>query len=303
MKPKIIIAGGNGYLGKLLANHWGADKYDIVILTRKPCYLKNTQTVLWNGVDTGDWVTELEGAFALINFAGRSVDCRYTEKNKKEIIQSRVKSTHALGIAVQGCKNPPQVWLNASSATIYPHSEKEKMTEAYTDFGNSFSDTVCKVWEETFFAVPSPATRKAALRIALVMGNNGGAFPVLKKLAQFGLGGKMGKGTQYISWIHEQDFCRAIDYVLNQPIEGAVNISAPQPETNQHFMESLRQGLGKRFGINHPRWLLELGAILLQTETELILKSRNVVPQRLLKNGFEFEYPSITEAFKSLLKD
>lgn len=300
MKPKIIIAGGNGYLGKLLAHQWGADKYDIVILSRTYCELKNTRHVRWNGVDLDDWVTELEGAFALINFAGRSVDCRYTEKNKTAIIESRVKSTHALGLAVKGCNNPPKVWLNASSATIYPHSDKEEMTEEYTDFENSFSENVCKVWEETFFAFPTHVTRKTALRIALVMGNNGGALPVLKKLTQLGLGGKMGKGTQYISWIHEYDFCRAIDFVLAQPIAGAINISAPQPVTNKHFMASLRDSMGKRLGINHPRWLLELGAILLQTETELILKSRNVVPHRLLASGFSFKHPSITSAFESL---
>lgn len=297
---KIIIAAANGYLGKLLAKHFASKGFEVIGLCRKQTYLEHATCVLWDGRTLSDWAKQLEGAIALINLAGKSVDCRYTDENKRQIIASRVDSTKVLGEAVSSCSIPPKVWLNAGSATIYRHAETEPMDEETGEIGTGFSVNVCKTWENTFFSCDTPQTRKAALRISFVLGNNGGAYPMLKKLVKLGVGGTMGKGTQYISWIHEDDFCNSVEWLLNSPIEGAVNIAAPEPQPNKVFMIAMRKAYNIPFGIPQPKCLLELGARIIGTETELILKSRRVVPTRLLKAGFVFQYPNLKEAIESL---
>lgn len=296
---KIVIAAANGYLGKTLVNYFADSDYAITCLCRKPVVFENAKCVVWDGKTLGDWTSELEGATALINLAGKSVDCRYTDENKRQIIASRVDSTKVLGEAIANCKQAPRVWLNASSATIYRHSEDMSMGEG-GEIGEGFSVEVCKQWEETFFCADTPNTRKAALRIAFVLGNSGGALPMLSRLTKIGLGGKMGKGTQYISWIHELDFCRAVEWLIDNPITGAVNICAPQPVTNKVFMQNLRKAHKIPFGIPINTWMLEVGAVLLQTQTELVLKSRRVIPQRLQQSGFTFGYTAIEDALGSL---
>lgn len=296
---KIVIAAANGYLGKALVNYFADSDYSITCLCRKTTVLENAKCVVWDGKTLGTWASELEGATALINLAGKSVDCRYTDENKRQIIASRVDSTKVLGEAVANCRQAPQVWLNASSVTIYRNSEDLPMSEN-GEIGEGFSVEVCKQWEEAFFSTNTPHTRKAALRIAFVLGNSGGALPMLSRLTKMGLGGKMGKGTQYISWIHELDFCRAVEWLINNPIEGGVNICAPQPVTNKVFMQNLRKAHKIPFGIPINTWMLEVGAVLLQTQTELVLKSRRVVPQRLKQSGFTFGYTTIEGALGSL---
>jgi uncharacterized protein len=301
MKNKIVIAGGAGFLGRLLINYFTDSGCEVAILSRKPVKIEGVTTVMWDGQSLGNWVHVLEDATALINLAGRSVNCRYTLANKTEIINSRVLSTRVLGKAVQFCKNPPQVWLNSSSATIYRHAETEPMDEL-SEIGKGFSVEVCKQWENEFFSANTPNTRKVALRMAMVMDNKGGAWPVLANLCRFGLGGRMGTGTQYFSWIHAQDFCRSIDFLINTPLDGPVNICTPNPVPNAFFMKHLRQQLGAVMGLPNPKWSLEIGAMLLRTEAELMLKSRRVVPALLQQNGFVFAYPEIEAAMQSLVK-
>jgi uncharacterized protein len=302
MKTKIVIAGGAGFLGRLLINYFIDEGCEVTIITRKQVKIEGASTVLWDGQNLGNWAHELEDATALINLAGRSVDCRYTKANKKEIMQSRVLSTRALGKAVQLCKNAPQVWLNSSSATLYRHAETEPMDEDTGEIGTGFSVEVCLQWEREFFSTNTPNTRKVALRMAMVMGNEGGAWPVLTNLCRFGLGGRMGTGAQYFSWIHTHDFCRSIDFLINTPLEGPVNISAPHPVQNAVFMRELRKHLGISIGIPHPKWSLEVGAMLLRTEAELMLKSSRVVPTLLQQNGFVFAYPEIEGAMQNLVQ-
>lgn len=300
MKPKIVIAAANGYLGRILANYFSQINYEVVGLCRQDTQLENARCVLWDGKTLGAWANELTGAAALINLAGKSVDCRYTKANKQAIINSRVQSTKVLGQAIANSTHPPKVWLNASSATIYRHSEDKDMDETTGEVGQGFSVQVCQKWENELFSFSTPNTTKTALRIAMVLGANGGIYPVLSRLTKLGLGGTMGNGRQYISWIHEADFCRAVQYLIDAPKEGAVNICAPAPITNKQFMQHLRHTCRVGWGMPQPRFTIEIGAFLLQTETELVLKSRRVVPQQLLQSGFTFGYTTVEEALVSL---
>lgn len=298
---KLIIAAGTGFLGEVLVNHF-QDKFDeIVILTRgKSRVLNKIKFVNWDAKTLSGWELELENATVLINLAGKSVDCRYTEANKKEILSSRIDSTNVLNNAVLQCKNPPKHWLNSSTSTIYRHSEDKQMTEENGEIGDDFSMNVAKSWEQAFFESQTPHTLKTALRTSIVLGKKGGAFIPLKKLTQFGLGGKQGNGNQFISWIHEEDFARAIEFVIDKQIIGVINIVSPQPVKNKIFMSKLRTQLNVPVGIPTPKLLLQLGAKIIGTEPELVLKSRNVIPERLLKNGFGFKFKTTDEAFKDL---
>lgn len=250
----------------------------------------------------GEWKNLLENADVLINLTGKSVDCRYTEKNKKEIYNSRIESTKVLQHAIDECTNKPKVWLNASSATIYIHSETHLNTEENGIIGDDFSMNICKSWEKEFFKVKTENVRKVALRTSIVLGNNGGAFSKLKTITKLGLGGKQGRGNQNVSWVHIDDFCRAIEHIINNGnIVGEINITAPNPLPNEKFMRKLRKGMKIPFGLNAPVWQLEIVSIFLNTETELLLKSRSVYPEKLMKSGFKFNYSKIDDAFKDLV--
>nr|WP_280638189.1 TIGR01777 family oxidoreductase [Hymenobacter sp. 5317J-9] len=301
-QPKLVIAGGNGFLGRHLAEYFRERGYRVVVLGRGSAH--GSDHVRWDGRTLGDWTAELDGADALINLAGRIVDCRYTAANKREIIASRVDSTHVLGAAVAACTVPPRVWLNSSTATIYADTTGAHLanTEAAGRIGEGFSVEVARAWEAAFAACPAPDTRKAALRTAIVLGPDGGAFPVMARLARRGLGSPQGDGRQWMSWLHIVDFCRAVDFLLHEPTAaGAFNLCAPQPLTNRDFMALLCRELRPWLRLPQPRWLLEIGAFVLRTETELILKSRKVYPQRLLELGFRFEYPTCEAAVADLL--
>jgi len=295
---KVIIAGGTGFLGKELENHLKKEGHQIFILTRSP---KADNHIYWDATTAGSWAEVLDGADVLINLTGKCVDCRYHEANKKEIIRSRVESTNILNQVIQKLKQPPQLWLNASSATIYIHAESQLMTEANGIIGDDFSMNVCKKWEAAFFADTRADIRKVALRISIVLGNKGGAYPKMKWITRLGLGGHQGNGQQKVSWIHITDFCRAVDFIINtRELKGAINLAAPHPIANHELMKSIRQQHRMPFGISQPAALLEIGALLLGTETELLLKSRNVYPERLLNAGFIFQHEKIKEALAAL---
>lgn len=295
---KIIIAAGTGFLGKNLEEYFTGKGEEVYILTRNP---GRNNEIRWDARTLGEWKNVLENADVLINLTGKSVDCRYTEKNKKEIYTSRIESTKVLQEAIDQCIHKPKVWLNASSATIYTHSETHLNTEKNGIIGDDFSMNICKSWEKEFFRVENEITRKTALRTSIVLGNNGGAFTKLKMITKAGLGGKQGRGTQKVSWIHIDDFCRAVDFIIeNEKISGVVNVTAPNPLPNEEFMRKLRNRMNIPFGLNAQVWQLEIASIFLQTETELLLKSRNVYPEKLIQKSFTFNYPDIEAAFQDL---
>ncbi|GAB4034810.1 TIGR01777 family oxidoreductase [Spirosoma gilvum] len=306
---KIVLAGGTGFIGKLLIDHWKGTDVDIVVLSRKQRPdQKGVRYVVWDGETPGNWVSELERADVVINLAGKSVDCRYTSRNRQLILRSRVNATKVLGEAIKQLKTPPQLWINSSSATIYRHAPDRQMDENTGEIETTrpefrFSMEVCQAWEQAFWAADVPQiVHKVALRMAIVLGRDGGVLPVLKRLAYWGLGGTMGDGKQFISWLHERDLVRIIDFIIqNDTIAGIYNASAPHPIRNESFMRLLRQAVGIPIGLRASEWMLKIGAILLRTETELVLKSRNVVPGKLVEAGFQFEFKEAKAAINDLI--
>ncbi len=301
---KITIAGGNGFLGKLLIQHFLKKNCHLISLNRKVESRKGRLVQLkWDGKTAGPWMEEIDGSDVIINLVGRSVDCRYTEKNKKEILNSRLDSTQIIGEAIQRAKQPPKLWINASSATIYRHEEKRDMSESKGIMGSGFSVDICTAWEEMAKKYQQKECRQVLLRTSMVMGKEAGVFPVLSKLVKGGLGGKQGDGHQFVSWIHAQDFVRAVEWIMEHPqLEGAINCTAPTPLPNRQFMKILQKQLNIPIGVPATKWMLSLGAVLLNTEEELILKSRRVVPERLINSGFQFEYATAQAAIKNLTK-
>jgi uncharacterized protein (TIGR01777 family) len=298
---KIVIAGGTGFLGHCLSERYSKD--DVVILTRGKARTGNDiRYVNWDGKTIGPWKESLEGADVLINLNGKSVDCRYTRENKALIYSTRLDATAILGRAIQQCKLTPKLWINASSATIYRHSLDREMTEA-GEPGSGFSVDVCQRWEATFNQFDTPETRKVIIRTAIVLGRSGGALRPLRRLATAGLGGRQGAGNQYVSWLHEHDFVGIIDFIItHDTASGLYNLAAPAPVPNKHFMRALRSAVGMPVGIVMPAWLLKIGAALIRTEPELILKSRRVIPARLLANGYQFRFDKIENALDDLCK-
>ena len=302
-QAKIVIVGGNGFLGRHLGQHFQRLGYRVVIIARN--VVPGRDSARWDARTLGPWAAELEGADVLVNLAGRTVDCRYSEANKREIIASRVESTRVLGQAVAGCAVPPKVWLNSSTATIYADTQDDQPanTEAAGVIGTGFSVEVATAWEQAFRACAAPGTRQVALRTSIVLGRAGGAFPVMAKLARLGLCTPQGPGRQWVSWLHIEDFCRAVEFLATQTTAaGAFNLCAPHPLTNRDFNHLLGRELRPVLRLPQPRWLLEIGAFVLRTETELILKSRKVYPQRLLEQGFNFRFPACEAAVKNLLQ-
>jgi uncharacterized protein (TIGR01777 family) len=299
---KIVIAAGTGYLGQVLTKYFKSKVNEIVILSRGThTDFDNVKFIEWDARNLAEWTKGIEGAGALINLTGKSVDCRYNAVNKKAIYDSRLLSTKVLGEAISQCINPPKVWVNASSATIYRHSLDKQMGEISGEIGTGFSVDVCQKWEAVFNEADTPNTRKVIARIGIVLGKQGGASVPLKRIVKCGLGGKMGSGNQYFSWIHEHDFSRAIENLITNNNEGIYNVTAPTPIRNQELMRLLRRKVGMSFGIRSSEFILEIGAFMMRTETELLLKSRNVIPKRLLDEGFKFKYPELNRAFDDLI--
>lgn len=302
-RGKLVITGGSGYIGHLLAEHFARRFYTVVILSRQALEtLPHARTVRWDGENLGAWAKELEGAAAIINMAGRSVNCRYNEKNKQEIYDSRLHSTRVIGDAIGNCQNPPPLWINSSSATIYRHALDRAMDDATGEIGSGFSVDVCRRWEKMLFDAVTPDTRKIALRSAIVISKEGEAMEAFLKLTKFGLGGKLGPGTQFMSWIHGNDFTRIIEFLMeHQELDGVINCAAPDPIPNARFMSVLRRLCHRPIGLPATVWMLKIGAWLLGTETELLLKSRRVVPRRLVDAGFQFKYPDIESALREIV--
>jgi uncharacterized protein (TIGR01777 family) len=308
---KIVIAGGTGQVGTILARHFHHHGHSVVVLSRR---LRPApwRVVDWDGVTLGPWLDSLNGSDVLINLAGRSVNCRYNRKNRQAILDSRVLSTQVLHQAIATLERPPAVWLNASTATIYRHALDRPMDEATGEYGGNeagapdtwnFSIEVAKAWELAFFSTPTPGTRKVALRSAMTFSiDRGGVFDVFLSLVRHGLGGATLPGTQYVSWIHEADFIRSVEFLIaSGELSGAVNLASPHPLPNREFLGVLRNAWGTRIGLPATRWMLEVGTFLLRTESELILKSRQVVPGRLLEAGFRFDYPTWPQAARDLV--
>lgn len=282
MEKRIVIAGGTGFIGKQISSHYLAKGYEVVVLTRGESQQKNDINYQnWDGETIGSWKAFLAGAELVINLVGKSVNCRYTEENKQLILSSRVNATKVIGAVIQQLDDPPKLWINSSTATIYDYSLTKPMTEEEGDIGNDFSMSVAKAWEEAFFGTETPTTRKVALRISLVLGENEGVVPVLTKLAKLGLGGYHGNGKQKFAWIHIKDVIGIVDFLKDNPIEGPINCTTDTIINNKQFMQALRESLGVSFGLPTPKFAMELGAMIMGTESELILKSRFVKPKRL----------------------
>lgn len=303
MKKKIVIAGGSGFLGHYLIHHFFDKGYDVVVLTRSTdqMLLPNVKWIQWDGKTIGDWVLQVDDADIWINLTGKSVNCRYNSHNKEVILRSRVDSTLVLHQALKIQKNPPRLWLNASSATIYQHELVKDMDEKEGIIGEGFSVEVCKAWETAFFDTETPQTRKVALRAAMVFGNYTGLFTLLKRIVKLGLGGTQGNGRQLVSWIHHKDFINAVQFIVDhEGVVGPVNVSSPNPIPNKAFMKALRNSLNVSLGLPAYKWMLYIGAFFMRTEPELLLKSRRVIPNLLLDKGFTFEFPIIENALMDL---
>lgn len=309
---KIILPGGSGQVGTVLAREMTGDGHEVVVLSRRPAPAP-WRTVAWDGQTVGDWAGEFEGADAVLNLAGRSVNCRYNAANRREILDSRIDSTRAVGQAIAQCKTPPNTWLQASTATIYAHRYDAANDEATGVLGGDepgapdtwrFSIDVAAQWERTAKSFDLPGTRLVLLRSAMTMSpDRGGVFDTMLGLVRKGLGGTNGDGRQYVSWVHDADFVRAVYWVLeHHSLAGAVNVAAPHPLPNREFMRALREAWGTRIGLPSTRWMLEVGAVFLRTETELVLKSRRVVPERLQESGFEFLLPHWPDAAADLCR-
>ncbi|WP_353126554.1 TIGR01777 family oxidoreductase [Parapedobacter pyrenivorans] len=301
MKGKIVIAGGRGSLGSLIVARYLNTETEIVILTRKARLgHANVRYVVWDATTLGRWAKELEGATAVINLVGKSVNCRYTAKNKAEIIRSRVDSTAIIGAAIQRADAPPKVWINAGSAAIFGDAGDEVKMEGSL-MGNGFSPEVCRRWEAAFHQYDTPDTRKIFLRIGIVIQSEGGILKPFFNLARFGLGGKIGSGEQYLSWIHETDFANLVDWVIgHEGIQGTIHATSPHPVKNKDFMQAIRQAVGIRLGLPNYTWSTKFGAWLIGTEAELLLSGRRVVSKTLAEEGFQFDFPEITDAFRNL---
>lgn len=309
---KIVIPGGSGQVGAILARAFQAAGDDVVVLSRSPVSIP-CRCAPWNGRSVGAWARELDGTDVVINLAGRNVNCRYNAANRRAIIDSRVESTRVVGEAIARCERPPRVWLQASTATIYAHRFDAPNDEATGIIGGNeadvpaywrFSIDVARAWEQACMDVATPATRRVLMRSAMTMSpDRGGIFDTLLGLVRRGLGGTSGDGRQYLSWIHEHDFVRAVRWLIeHEDVSGPVNLASPNPLPNADFMRDLREAWGTRIGLPATRWMLAVGAFLMRTETELVLKSRRVVPGRLLAAGFAFEFPAWRAAAEDLCR-
>ena len=309
---KVVIPGGSGQVGQILARHFHAAGHTVTVLSRNPRPAP-WRVAAWDGLTRGNWIADLEQSDVCINLAGRSVNCRYSTANRKAIYGSRIRSTLLLNEVIASRRHAPRLWLNASTATIYRHAFDRPMDEAAGELGGdepgapdtwNFSIDVAKSWERAFFSTATPLTRKIAMRSAITFSaDRGGAFDVLSSLVRRGLGGRQGSGHQFVSWIHEADFVRAVDLLIaREELAGVVNLASPNPLPNRYFMSALRDAWGVGIGPRIPQWMIEIGAFLKRTESELVLKSRRVVPGRLLHAGFQFRFPEWPAAALDLVR-
>lgn len=293
MERKVVIAGGTGFIGRYFEKRFLEEGYEVHIISRQDKHLS------W--LDHTGIVAALDGAEMLINLAGKSVNCRYNKRNKEEIMESRIETTQILGNAMYACENAPTLWINSSTATIYRDAKDRPMTESTGEIGTGFSVEVAKAWEQSLFAFKLPRTRQVALRTAIVLGEDGGVMAPYLNMVRFGLGGVQGSGDQMFSWIHIEDLYRIVLFLQDNPqLSGVFNCSAPHPVSNRMLMLELRKMAKRSIGLPAPGWMLEMGALLIRTETELVLKSRWVLPERLQQEGFAFQYDKIDKALSQL---
>ena len=319
---RIVIPGGSGQIGRMLARFFQERGHHVTVLTRGP-YTASWQTVHWDGNSLGPWVETLEGADVCIHLSGRSVNCRYTQRNRRDLYESRIGPTRLLHQAFALLDHPPRLWMNASTATIYRHATPgtefdRDMDEATGEIGGGemisrrrraprkwdWTIQLVKDWEAAFFSTSTPRTRKIAMRTSLVFSPTpGNVFAVMSNLVRAGLGGTQGNGHQYVSWMHESDYARAIEFLIHhEEIDGPVNLASPNPLPNREFMAALRDAWDMPNGMPAPAFLLAIGMFFLRTETELVLKSRRVVPGCLLDAGFQFQFPIWPEAARELVR-
>lgn len=308
---RILIPGGSGQVGRILARHFHGQGHAVTVLSRNPQPAAWREAV-WDGATEGKWIRDLEASDVCINLAGRSVNCRYTAANRRAIYDSRIQSTLLLNRAIGSLSRAPRLWVNASTATIYRHSLDRAMNERMGELGGNepgapdtwnFSIDVAKRWEEAFFSTPTPRTRQIAIRSAMTFSpDRGGVFDAFLTLVRHGFGGPQGSGSQFVSWIHETDFVRAIDLLIaREDLDGVVNLASPNPLPNREFMHALRKAYGSRIALPTLGWMIEIGAWLMRTESELVLKSRRVIPGRLMDTGFSFHFPEWPGAARDLV--
>jgi uncharacterized protein (TIGR01777 family) len=308
---KVVIPGGSGQVGTILARHFHRQGHSVTVLSRSPRPVP-WRMVPWDAETGGPWTSALEQSDICINLTGRSVDCRYHAENRRQMYDSRIVSTRLLNHAIASLKHPPRLWLNASTATIYRHALDRPMDERTGELGGNepgapdtwnFSIKIAKDWEAAFFAGRTPLTRKIAMRSSMTFtADRGGVFDVLSKLVRAGLGGTQGSGTQRVSWIHEADFIRAIEFLIaDDELRGPVNICSPNPVTNREFLRALRAAWGQPISFPIPAWMIEIGTFLLRSESELVLKSRWVIPTKLVDAGFTFSFPDWPAAAQELV--
>lgn len=304
MGNKVILAGGSGFLGEALASFLTKKGYEIVILTRGSSHERQQiRYVHWDGVTLGDWAQEVDGSLAVVNFTGKSVNCIYTKKNQEEILRSRLDSVAVLTDAVLACANPPSVFIQAGSLAIF--GDTKQVCDEDAPHGTGFSVDVCEQWEKAFFERELARTRKVLLRIGFALGKNGGALEPLVKLASYRLGGTVGSGDQYISWLHIDDlnemFLAAIE---DEKISGILNATGPQPVTNKEFMKTLRKVLNKGWAPPAPAPLVRLGAyVIMKTEPDLALTGRNCIPKKFMDHGFSFTHTNLEAALRNLIHE
>lgn len=310
---KVVIPGGSGSVGTVLGRHFHAAGDDVTVIARNIDSGATWRSLKWDGATLGPWTNAFDGADVVINLAGRSVNCRYTPENRKVIMESRTLTTRLVGEAISAAKRPPRVWMNASTATIYRHALDRPMDEKTGELGGSepgvpetwrFSIDVARAWEREFFDARADGVRKVALRMAIVMEPNpGSTFALLSKLVHAGLGGTNGNGRQMVSWLHDADLADMIEFLLaRDDIDGIVNLSSPNPVPNRDFMRALRDAWGVKIGLPATEWMLQAGAFVMRSETELVLKSRWVLPTRMLEAGYRFAYPTWSEAAADLVR-
>lgn len=308
---KVVIAGGFGHVGSVLLRSFAGTENEVVVLSRGASNRAGVRSAYWDGRSLGEWSKELDGADVVINLAGRSVDCRYTAENLRQMMASRVDSTRVIGQAIAMAKEPPRVWLQASTATIYAHRFDAPNDEATGIIGGEepgapykwvASIEIAKAWERTLDEADTPRTRKVAMRSAMTMSvDRGSVFDELYKLTRIGLGGTLGSGKQYVSWVHEHDFARAVQFLIEHEMAGPANICSPNPLPQSEFMRLLRKAAGVRFGLPSQGFLVEIGTWAMRTESELVLKSRRVVPGRLIEAGFQFGHADWKDAARELV--
>jgi uncharacterized protein (TIGR01777 family) len=303
MKPRVVLAGGSGFLGQALAKVLIGKGYEVVVLTRGADRERiGIRYLHWDAETLGDWSQSIEGAKALVNLTGRSVNCRHTPEHRREIMESRVNSVRVLREAVSRCAQPPEVWIQASSLAIYG-DPGDRWCDDDAPHADGFSEEVCKRWEGEFENIETPGLRKVVMRIGIVLDADSGALPVLARLTRFFLGGRVGHGRQYVSWIHIADLTRMFVAAIERPeISGVFNVTGPNPVTNAVFMRELRRALYRPWSPPVPAWATRIGAFFLRTEPSLALTGRRCRPKRFLENGFRFEFPELRGALADLYR-